>query len=136
MGYLKKLILLILPIVTLTAKGQPSIQLSPQAQIGIITCGPSQDEVFLAFDLEGPARWHEKEVQCSHGHHGTDGGDASILLALYQSTIDTHVSNGNRYMELLARSSQLAVLATTEEVHQVLHGYVDVVRSWQIRGDQ
>lgn len=48
MRYLKKLILLILPIVTLTANGQP-VQLSPRAQIGIITCGPSQDEVFLAF---------------------------------------------------------------------------------------
>lgn len=48
MSYLKKLILLILPIVTLAANGQP-MQLSRDAQIGIITCGPSQDEVFLAF---------------------------------------------------------------------------------------
>ena len=48
MRYLNKLILLILPIVTLTAIGQP-VQLSPDVQIGIITCGPSEDEVFLAF---------------------------------------------------------------------------------------
>ncbi len=48
MHYLKKLILLILPIVTSSTFSQP-VQLSPDAQIGIITCGPSQDEVFLAF---------------------------------------------------------------------------------------
>lgn len=47
-GRLRKMILLILTLVSLSAKGQLA-HLSPKAEISIITCGPWQGELYSAF---------------------------------------------------------------------------------------
>ena len=62
--------------------------------------------------------------------------DTATLLRLYEEAIGRHVSSGNRFYEMRFRADQLAALARTSDPRQALNGYRDLVRQWQVNGDQ